>query len=228
MDQYVELLRVSGAAYVGLPVPARHGIITALAQLHRDTIEEFAGLMFRSFAEGFKTLELKQEDATRLLVSRYIDRYGARQAAQIIDTTQQQVYSLITGGLTRGEAVSAVFGNFINKIPEIADGRAKIITQTEVHAAGQYASQRVAELSSIPLKKIWATIKDERTRGGPGRLDQFNHWVMDGTTVALSAPYAVPTLLGGLEMLQFPGDPSGSAGNVINCRCVQLYERADR
>jgi hypothetical protein len=29
------------------------------------------------------------------------------------------------------------------------------------------------------------------------------------------------------EQLDYPGDPVGSAGNVINCRCTQIYITED-
>jgi len=37
---------------------------------------------------------------------------------------------------------------------------------------------------------------------------------MDGVRVPLNENFNVDG-----EMLEYPGDPSGSAGNIINCRC---------
>lgn len=202
----------------------KRSVVQALTDLHDSAIQAFAGLMLREFAEGFK--EMKQEDEVRRLLFRYIDRYGARSAAQILDTTERQVRNLMLGGLRRGQAVDAVYADLVNKVPEIADGRAAVITPTEVHAASQFASQAVAERSGILLKKTWVSVNDERTRDFFGYVDEFNHRVMNGQKVALDGQFAVPNKWGGVELISFPGDPNGSAGNIINCRCVQVYERA--
>jgi hypothetical protein len=50
---------------------------------------------------------------------------------------------------------------------------------------------------------------------------------MNGVTVPLDEPFAVPTKYGTTENLMFPGDPDGSAANIIGCRCGQVYVPAD-
>ena len=136
---------------------------------------------------------------------------------------------MVLGGLAVGQAQESVFASLVNKIPTLASARAALITRTEVHSAGQFASQKVAERSGLTLRKMWHSVNDEHTRtfGLFGRMDQFNHRVMHGLKVALDQPFRVPMLAGGFEPLLFPGHPSGSPGNVINCRCVQTYERAN-
>ena len=46
----------------------------------------------------------------------------------------------------------------------------------------------------------------------------FDHLVMNGVKVDANKPFFV----GGEEM-QYPGDPSGMSGNIINCRCKVVY-----
>lgn len=55
--------------------------------------------------------------------------------------------------------------------------------------------------------KRWVTMHDDRVREG--------HSAADGQEVPLGSPFVVDG-----EYLQYPGDPRGSAGNVVNCRCV--------
>ena len=55
--------------------------------------------------------------------------------------------------------------------------------------------------------KRWVTMHDDRVREG--------HALADGQEVPLGSPFVVDG-----EYLQYPGDPRGSAGNVVNCRCV--------
>ena len=63
------------------------------------------------------------------------------------------------------------------------------------------------------MDKVWVSSIDNRTRRRPE--DEFDHVEMNGVRVPLSEPFIV----GGEEMM-FPGDPKGSAGNTINCRCT--------
>ncbi len=45
-----------------------------------------------------------------------------------------------------------------------------------------------------------------------------DHAEADGQEVGMDEPFDV-----GGEQLMYPGDPAGSAGNVINCRCTVIY-----
>jgi hypothetical protein len=66
------------------------------------------------------------------------------------------------------------------------------------------------------MRKQWQATGDDRTR--------HTHHEADGQTVAFSAPFAV-----GGTSLAFPGDPTGTASEVINCRCttIAVFDPAD-
>lgn len=61
----------------------------------------------------------------------------------------------------------------------------------------------------------WVSALDDRTRT-PDKGDEFDHVHAHGETVRLGELY-----LRTGEPLAYPGDPNGSAGNIINCRCTQ-------
>jgi Phage Mu protein F like protein len=92
-------------------------------------------------------------------------------------------------------------------------GRARTIAQTETTraygagtlAAGLEQSRTTARL----LRKKWLAHDDGRTR--------IAHNEVDNKVQDLGYPFYV-----GGEALMFPGDPMGSPGNVINCRCSLL------
>ena len=56
------------------------------------------------------------------------------------------------------------------------------------------------------MQKEWTAARDERTRQA--------HADADGDIVGMDESFNV-----GGEMMRFAGDPNGSAGNIINCRC---------
>jgi hypothetical protein len=63
------------------------------------------------------------------------------------------------------------------------------------------------------MKKVWISDQGESARD--------EHMDANGQAVALSENFSV-----GGESLEYPGDPGGSAENIINCKCVIGYELA--
>lgn len=228
MQMLVEALR-QGQPSPLLPQAEKAKLRSGLRAIWSKSAENSVRLILDEFSAGFRSMDAKSVSAanTENIIADYVGNFGAQAAAQIISTTEKQVNDLILGGLRQGEARDAVIRQLLEKIPAIAEGRAKLITTTEVHGAMQFASQKIAERSSWVLSKTWNSVNDDKTRdfGISGRVSEFNHRVMNGVTVGLSQSFFVPMLNGGLEPLYFVGDPRGSAGNVINCRCVQSYER---
>lgn len=89
--------------------------------------------------------------------------------------------------------------------------QAKRIARTEVIPASNFGSLEGAKQAGIGLVKVWLSTRDNRTRDP--------HFAADGQKVQLYSKFNV-----GGELLEYPGDPAGSAGNVIQCRCTQIYE----
>ena len=68
-------------------------------------------------------------------------------------------------------------------------------------------------LVDMLCKKVWISVQDSRTRRRP--KDKYDHLHMEGIRVDAKDSFIVS----GEEMM-YPGDPKGSEGNVINCRCA--------
>ena len=62
----------------------------------------------------------------------------------------------------------------------------------------------------------WLSTKDDRTRSYAAG-DEFDHVEADGQVVEVGTPFIVSG-----EELEYPGDPSGSPGNTIECRCTTI------
>ncbi len=104
--------------------------------------------------------------------------------------------------------------------PEVVKGvaaRAEAILRTEqtrVYNLG-HRSQQVASAEQLPgLRKQWMATPGNRTRD--------THLRAHGQTVPIDEPFRV-----GRDRLQYPGDPRGSAGETINCRCRMRTLPAD-
>lgn len=86
------------------------------------------------------------------------------------------------------------------------------IARTESTAAANFGATVAGDQSNLILEKVWLSAQDPRTRRRPE--DKFDHLHMNGKRVGQKELFEVNG-----DLVSFPGDPEGAAGNVINCRC---------
>ena len=134
---------------------------------------------------------------------------------------------VIREGQREGLGVEEIAKALRQAVPEFSRYRSRVIARTETHGSSQYGQMRTAMQSTRPLVKMWNSVEDSRTRTF-AEDDDYDHREMDGQTVAMEQPFMVPTIFGTREPIMYPGDPAGTAGNVINCRCSVTFRRADR
>lgn len=95
------------------------------------------------------------------------------------------------------------------------DSRAARVARTETTGAygagAEHAATAAQRVLGEPVQRRWLATADARTRAA--------HRDADGQTRPVGEPFSV-----GGEALMFPGDPNGSAENVINCRCAVTYD----
>ena len=91
--------------------------------------------------------------------------------------------------------------------PNFYRAQALRIARTETTAAANFAATEAGGVSGFAMQKEWISALDSRTRD--------DHAGTNGQKRPESKPFNV-----GGEKLMYPGDPAGSAGNVINCRCT--------
>lgn len=196
--------------------PAEAALAEALSITHENAVKQGVRLTEKFFTE--------QKSLTRELADLYRQTYSQRTAASINETTYRTIRAMLLRRQSNGIPIEQAAAEVAALIPGLAETRALLIARTETHSALQFASQQAALRSGIMLKKRWNTVQDERTRDFHNGI--FSHRAMDGQIVSIDGSFSVPRRGGGFEAILFPGDPNGSAGNIINCRCVQTYERA--
>lgn len=154
------------------------------------------------------------------VVARWIATTGGNKITEITETTKADINRVLAGatrdGLGEREAAKLVKQVALSK----SFSRARTIARTETHAAANVATQGAAELAGaqlgIQFKRVWVAALDDRTRDSAS-----DHRAADGQQRGMTEPFSVSG-----ELLMQPGDPSGSPGNVINCRCAVVYEPA--
>jgi 8-oxo-dGTP pyrophosphatase MutT (NUDIX family) len=94
------------------------------------------------------------------------------------------------------------------------DGQIMTMTRTEtmtaLNAGAAHGALAEQERTGQPWEKRWQCTHDQRVRE--------THLNADGQVRPLTEPFEI-----GGHRLQFPGDPLGPAGEVINCRCSARY-----
>lgn len=188
---------------------------------YRRTIKEFSNAVTEHINEKsyLPTLEQKQEN-WEYWFQIYIGTWGTRAITQASETTKRDIQSALIAAQNTTEAVNErQLVEEILKVRGYTAWRADTIARTETHNAAMYASENQAraimsETGTERLKK-WNPALDERTRASHAAMVRHEPISMD----------AMFTVNG--ERLSRPGDPRGSAGNIINCRCVLTYVRKE-
>lgn len=120
----------------------------------------------------------------------------------------------IADGLAAGEDMPTIAAR-VQDAAGVTEPRARVIARTESHGARNTVNaasvRRAANAFGSPnaFARRWQAAEDHRTRP--------THHVADGQTVPLSEPFTV-----GGASLDFPGDPTGPPGEIINCRCTTI------
>lgn len=114
--------------------------------------------------------------------------------------------------ISRGIATALSYDEIarnINRRYWIGINKSQTIARTEGHRVSQiatYEAQKGAKAAGCSIVKQWDATMDSRTRD--------SHAKVDGEIREIEEPFS--------NGLMFPGDPNGSAAEVINCRCVSL------
>lgn len=183
----------------------RENVQALIRRTYEITGNEFARPIYeKANQRGIVTKDL---DNFRRLVEQFIIGVGASKITQISSTTESQIRQIVQEGVSDGLGVDAIARNLRSNAPVLAGVRAAVISRTETHTASQWAQVTAIRDTGLQLRKEWVAAADERTR--------FDHSAANGQIVGQDESFTV-----GGEQLEFPGDPAGSAGNVINCRCV--------
>jgi len=122
---------------------------------------------------------------------------------QINETTFNTLKNQFSESLGANESRTDLIKRVRNTYGDITEGRGATIARTEVHNVTQYATLEGYKQAGMNIK-IWASVRDSHTRD--------SHASLDGEERPINVPFS--------NGLMFPGDPNGSAEEVINCRCV--------
>ncbi len=163
--------------------------------------------------KGRKRIEKKDAMGDlQAVISEWTAEVSALKAAEMTATTRK----LITRALEEAFVEDISPGDVAKTIEKLLGGpsakwRSKMIAKTEIHGASQRGILVGAQQIPGELVKEWVAFIDERTRE--------DHFIVDGDVQAVDEKFKV-----GNSYMDHPGDPAGGADQVINCRCVLVFE----
>lgn len=183
----------------------RANVKPALNQVMRrkDIIDDLAA--FLGFGREGSIIQLWRELLQDFLNVRILTRIR-----QVNDTTRNRIAEVIQEGINDGLAHRDIAKN-IREASKVNRVRAMAISRTEVNTAMNQGKLLAVKSSDLLYNKGWSAHTDSRTR--PDHLA-----MLDSDMIPLEEDFIV-----GGEPMSYPGDPRGSAKNVINCRCSLVF-----
>lgn len=145
----------------------------------------------------------------------FIETQGAQLVVGVNQTTKKALAKTLTEGLVNGDNALAMSDRVRGVMTNAKRHRANAIGRTESVKAFNFGTVEGYNQSGVVEEKEWLTARDSAVRTIPE--DEFDHADHDGDLVPVDSPFTISG-----EALAYPGDPAGSAGNVINCRCTVL------
>jgi len=140
----------------------------------------------------------------------------------ISETTRLQILQVMNEGVKKGLGAEEIATQLESK--DLLLWRARLIVRTEANKAMNYGQRLGESKSDWESTKTWIAANDHRTR--------HSHRFVDDQTLDFGERFLVPIYrkLGkidmqqGVDLMEGPGDPHASAGNVCNCRCTLGFE----
>ena len=169
----------------------------------RQSLSQLAGLTGDALAEAAERIKRLPQVKGKLIVS-------TQKITGINKVTQQLIAKKLQEGLEAGEGLEKLTGRIKTLL---GSNRKRALRIARTQTAGAVSTGRHAGMKFAGVElKSWVT-------AGSGEIREAH--IAAGQKYAEGIALDVPFEVGG-ELLMYPGDPSGSALNIINCRCLSI------
>ena len=196
---------------------------------NKDMDERFKQTMAGAFLNGLQTgakfgLENlgKKDNEPELpkilqrFFNNWIDTKGLELCTEMDATTVRELRRVLGASITEGDSLAVQIKKMLNASDELfynmSKSRAELIARTESCTTINAGSTELYKAEGITMKE-WLSIQDSRTRDA--------HLVMDGVVIPIEDKFEVPaTSQSEGAFMDYPGDASAPAAQVVNCRCT--------
>ena len=155
-------------------------------------------------------------DKLRKLFNAWVDSYGLEMCTDMNDTTKKKLRRALSDAIFEGDGLNVQVEKLLSASEDVFENmsksRAVMIARTESCQTINAGSTMLYKSEGIEQKE-WISVQDDRTRDA--------HLIMDGVVVPMDAKFEVPaTSQGEGAFMEYPGDPTAPAEQVVNCRCT--------
>lgn len=170
----------------------------------------YAGAMYDLAGQGIPLI--MPIDEKQVVTAMYVNSKISKRLYAKLGEDVEALKKKIASTLSRGIATADSYANIARNIASdsnVGFNRAMRITRTEGHRVQAQSAMDVcykARDAGADIVKQWDATLDGRTR--------LSHRMVDGEIKELEEPFS--------NGLMYPGDPNGSAAEVINCRCALM------
>jgi hypothetical protein len=199
---------------------ARGPLIKAFSEHYTRVGSEFFASVERSFAERGSKGSLAPKEVKGMVSEfwgafhNWVLRESNRKVVDVTEATRRMIRRTIYSEQDAGGSYDTIADAITEKAKEINKSRAIRIARTETHVASTMSVQEAVRSTRMRFEREWVAVMDDRTRPYPGDKDvKWDHRKANGQRRAMDQPFDVSG-----EHLMVPGDPKGSAGNIIQCR----------
>lgn len=159
---------------------------------------------------GLYEVKARKQTLVQAAVAEWVARYAGEKVVSITNTATAKFKAVIEEGTNKGWSNERIAKEIEKQFKKAAPYDSMRIARTETHGAAMAGSDAGARATGLEMRKQWLAAGDARTRPA--------HIAADGQEAEMNGSFIVDG-----ERLAFPGDPGGSAANVIQCRCTVLY-----
>lgn len=177
-----------------------------LEEAYKDLYGRVGGDFARDSFRGLSGKSVKAEDDWIEFMRNFAVTEAGQRIQQVSDVTLTRVRRVLQQGVDEGLGIEEIARN-MERSNAVNGVRARVIARTETISASNKGSLLGAQSTGLTLNKEWITSIDGREREA--------HAIANGSVVSTNDYFVVDG-----EELEYPGDPKGSAANVISCRCA--------
>lgn len=207
--------------YIDVALSVRNGYLDIgyLIDLQRKRMIKLFEIQFRKITSTFFKRATKDLGEIKSPIDEFWEQLrfwirgsSVREVTKINRSTKRMLRNIIQRGMESGKSHKEIAKKIFATGKIITPIRAKTIARTETHTAAVHSLNTVMKNSRKIKEKEWLSAFDERVRESP-----FNHNIVE--RIPFDALYQKTG-----ESLMYPGDYyRGSAANIINCRCIEMY-----
>jgi HK97 family phage portal protein len=169
----------------------------------RQALTEASGLQDDAFEAAVDLVKRSQRLKAKRIIS-------TSKITKVNKTTQAMVGRHLRAGLERGDSLNDLTKQIAK---DLGSNRARALTIARTQTAGALDSGRHEGFRQSGVDgKSWITSGDDQVRDAHRAAG-----ALYGKAIPLDQAFVV-----GGERLMYPGDPAGSAANIVNCRCLEI------